>query len=162
MRWLRHGGIQESVSERHKGAVPELPYWMHFPFFTPNDAQAGQLVHVHLGAQRMRYIQMKKRRVKKSAPIMLFWSKRDQQRFIESVERFQSMVNDLATILEPAKLRKKVKAAAAPAEAAAVAACPKCKAVFDATRDRCPSCGQAFSGFQSPSTASPSSKRKGG
>lgn len=36
---------------------------------------------------------MRKRR-KQSTPLMLFWSKRDQQRFIEAVERLVSTVSD--------------------------------------------------------------------
>jgi len=48
---------------------------------------------------------MPKRR-KRSVPIMLFWSRCEQRRFIESVERMQSLVNDLEKVLEPAKRRK--------------------------------------------------------
>lgn len=41
---------------------------------------------------------MAKRR-KKSMPIMLFWSKRDQQRFIDGAERMLALVNDLETLV---------------------------------------------------------------
>lgn len=52
------------------------------------------------------------RKKKKGVPLMLIWSRRDQQRFIEAVERFQSLVNDMERVLEPVK-RKKAAAAAA-------------------------------------------------
>jgi hypothetical protein len=38
-------------------------------------------------------------------PVMLIWSKRDQLRFINAVERLQSLVNDLESILAPKKRR---------------------------------------------------------
>ena len=46
---------------------------------------------------------MKRKRT--SSPLMLFWSKRDQRRFIDAVERFQSLVNDLDAVMVEAKLR---------------------------------------------------------
>jgi hypothetical protein len=46
-------------------------------------------------------------------PIMLLWSKRDHLRFCEAVERFQALVNDLETILAPAKRKRAMKQAAA-------------------------------------------------
>jgi len=49
-----------------------------------------------------------KRRRRTSMPIMLFWSKRDQKRFIDAVERFCSMVNDLEVILAPVKRKRKM------------------------------------------------------
>jgi hypothetical protein len=51
---------------------------------------------------------MSKRR-KRSVPNMLFWNRRDQQRFIEAVERLCSAVNDLERILAPAKRRRAAK-----------------------------------------------------
>jgi len=51
---------------------------------------------------------MKKRR-RQSVPMMLFWNKRDQLRFIENVERLASLVNDLETIVLPAKRRRQAK-----------------------------------------------------
>lgn len=48
---------------------------------------------------------MGKRKRKSSMPILLCWSKRDQLRFIEAVERFQSLVNDLEVILASPKRR---------------------------------------------------------
>lgn len=48
---------------------------------------------------------MKKRKSKRSMPVLLCWSKRDQLRFIEAVERFQSLVNDLELILAAPKRR---------------------------------------------------------
>lgn len=59
-----------------------------------------------------------KKRKRNSVPIMLLWSKRDQARFIDAVERMQSLVNDLERVLLPAKRRR----AAADARAAAAAA----------------------------------------
>ncbi len=52
-----------------------------------------------------------KRRKKPSTPLLLFWSKRDQSRFIETVERLCSLVNDLETVLAPRKRKAAAKAA---------------------------------------------------
>lgn len=38
------------------------------------------------------------KRRKKSVPIMLFWSKQDQKRFIDAVERFTATAADLAVV----------------------------------------------------------------
>lgn len=46
---------------------------------------------------------------KRSVPIMLFWSKSEQRRFIDAVERFAGMVNDLERILAPVKRRRAAK-----------------------------------------------------
>jgi hypothetical protein len=54
---------------------------------------------------------MAKRR-KKSLPVVLFWSK-SQRRFIDSVERFHGLVNDLELVVLPAKRRKLARGAAA-------------------------------------------------
>ena len=59
------------------------------------------------------------RRKRGSIPVMLFWSKRDQLRFCESVERFESLVNDMERILAPAKRKKQTHEAKAAAAAAA-------------------------------------------
>jgi len=66
------------------------------------------------------------KRKRKSVPLMLFWSKRDQQRFIESIEKLVALVNDLEKIVEPAKRRKaaKQKPAAVPSSPAAVPSSP--------------------------------------
>lgn len=48
---------------------------------------------------------MGKRKRKSSVPILLCWSKRDQLRFVEAVERFQSLVNDLEVVLAAPKRR---------------------------------------------------------
>lgn len=50
---------------------------------------------------------------KRSIPTMLLWSKGEQRRFCDAVERFQSLVNELEKILSPAKRRREVKEAAA-------------------------------------------------
>lgn len=52
---------------------------------------------------------MKRKRSRKTVPIMLLWSKRDQARFIDAVERFQALTNDLEKILEPMKRRRAAK-----------------------------------------------------
>lgn len=44
------------------------------------------------------------KRRKKPVPLMLFWSKREQARFIQAVERFQGIVGDLETALTALKL----------------------------------------------------------
>lgn len=48
---------------------------------------------------------MKRSKRVRSMPVMLIWSKRDQLRFINAVERLQSLVNDLESILAPKKRR---------------------------------------------------------
>jgi hypothetical protein len=48
-----------------------------------------------------------KRRKRASMPIMLFWSKAEQRRFVDAVERFVGLVGDLETILAPVKRRRK-------------------------------------------------------
>ncbi len=53
---------------------------------------------------------MKKR--KKSIPLMLFWSKAEQRRFIDAVERFVALVGDLQVLLDPIKRKAAAKAAA--------------------------------------------------
>lgn len=50
-----------------------------------------------------------RRRRRQSTPLMLFWSKRDQLRFINAVERFQSLVNDLDTMVAAKKRRARPK-----------------------------------------------------
>lgn len=66
------------------------------------------------------------KRRKRSVPVMLFWNRRDQARFIETVERLASLVNDLEKVLAPAKRKKLAadakQAAARAAKAAASAA----------------------------------------
>lgn len=52
---------------------------------------------------------MKRKKRRTSAPVLLCWTKRDQLRFIEGIERFQSLVNDLQTLLEPVKRRRSAK-----------------------------------------------------
>lgn len=47
---------------------------------------------------------MAKRR-KKAVPLMLFWNRRDQVRFIETVERLCSAVNDLTVQVAELKRR---------------------------------------------------------
>jgi hypothetical protein len=47
-----------------------------------------------------------KRKRKKSVPILLFWSKRDQRRFIDAVEKFCGLVNDMERIMAPRKRKK--------------------------------------------------------
>lgn len=55
---------------------------------------------------------MAKRRSRKSSvPLLLFWSKRDQVRFIDAVERLCSLVNDLSTLVTAAKRRRRGPAA---------------------------------------------------
>jgi hypothetical protein len=49
---------------------------------------------------------MAHRRRKSFAPIVLGWSKTEQRRFREAVERFHGLVNDLERVLAPAKRRK--------------------------------------------------------
>jgi Prion-inhibition and propagation len=41
-------------------------------------------------------------------PVMLLWSRRDQSRFIQAVERLSSLVNDLERVLAPAKRRRRL------------------------------------------------------
>jgi hypothetical protein len=57
---------------------------------------------------------MKRKKRRTSAPVLLCWTKRDQLRFIEATERFQSLVNDLETILAPAKRKRAAKTSPAP------------------------------------------------
>lgn len=45
------------------------------------------------------------KRKRKSVPVMLFWNKRDQIRFIENVERLGGLVNDLAVLVDKQKRR---------------------------------------------------------
>jgi hypothetical protein len=40
--------------------------------------------------------------------MFLFWSKQDQRRFVDAVEKFHALVNDLETVLAPAKRRRKL------------------------------------------------------
>lgn len=54
---------------------------------------------------------MGKKKRRTSMPVLLCWTKRDQLRFIEAVERFASLVNDLETILAPVKRRRAAKTA---------------------------------------------------
>jgi hypothetical protein len=56
-----------------------------------------------------------KRRRRASSPSFVFWSKQDQRRFIDGLERFAALVNDLERILTPAKRRRQAKDAAAAA-----------------------------------------------
>jgi len=49
------------------------------------------------------------KRRKRSCPSMLFWSKGEQRRFIDAVERFQSLVNDMERVLEPVKRKRLAK-----------------------------------------------------
>lgn len=48
-----------------------------------------------------------KRRRKQPTPIMLLWSKAEQRRFIDAVERLVSTVNDLVVLLEETKRRRR-------------------------------------------------------
>jgi hypothetical protein len=48
------------------------------------------------------------KRKRRSIPVCVIWNKRDQIRFIETVERLSSLVHDIAMVLEPAKRRKKM------------------------------------------------------
>jgi hypothetical protein len=57
----------------------------------------------------MQMSKRRKSRVRQFTPLVLGWSKREQQRFIETVERLHSMVNDLDTILTPVKRRRAMK-----------------------------------------------------
>lgn len=41
-----------------------------------------------------------KRRQKQVVPLMLFWNRRDQMRFIEAVERLVSQCNDLGLLID--------------------------------------------------------------
>lgn len=54
---------------------------------------------------------MAKRRRKKM-PLMLWWDLREQSRFIASVERFESLVNDLSILVAKKKRRSAAAAAA--------------------------------------------------
>jgi hypothetical protein len=54
-------------------------------------------------------ITMKRKKRRTSMPVLLCWTKRDQLRFIDAVERFQSLVNDLETILAAAKRKRAAK-----------------------------------------------------
>ena len=56
---------------------------------------------------------------KTTVPMMLFWSKRDQRRFIDAVERMQTLINDLESLLQEPKRRAQVAAATRKAKAAA-------------------------------------------
>lgn len=54
--------------------------------------------------QKHKGIAMGKRKRKKiTVPIMLLWSKREQLRFCEAVERLQSLVNDLTVLVDKKK-----------------------------------------------------------
>lgn len=60
-----------------------------------------------------------KRKRKRSVPTMLFWSKSEQRRFIDAVEKFAGLVNDMERVLAPAKRRRLGKDATAEASAKA-------------------------------------------
>lgn len=59
---------------------------------------------------------MARRKTRYSTPLMLFWSKRDQRRFIEAVERFVSLVNDLDVLVSTAKRKRQARLPAIPAD----------------------------------------------
>jgi len=56
-----------------------------------------------------------KRRPKNFAPIVLGWSKSEQRRFIDAVEKFHALVSDLERVLSPAKRKRQMKDATAAA-----------------------------------------------
>lgn len=56
---------------------------------------------------------MKRRKARKSLPVMLLWSKREQLRFVEAVERFVSLVGDLEVLLAAKKRRSEIATRAA-------------------------------------------------
>ena len=47
----------------------------------------------------------RRRRQNRSLPTMLLWDRRQQIRFIEAVERFQSLVNDLTVLVDKKRRR---------------------------------------------------------
>lgn len=64
-----------------------------------------------------------KRRKKAALPCLILWDRRQQARFIEAVERLQSLVNDLDVLLAAPKRRSAAaKAANATRAAAAIEA----------------------------------------
>lgn len=56
----------------------------------------------------------RKRKSNRAHPLMIFWSKAEAKRFSEDVERFNSLVNDLETLVEGMKRRRAAKAPPAP------------------------------------------------
>jgi hypothetical protein len=59
------------------------------------------------------------RKRKNPIPIILFWSKREQKRFIDAVERFISAVGDIESLLVEPKRRAQAAAATRKANEAA-------------------------------------------
>jgi hypothetical protein len=59
---------------------------------------------------------MKRRR--RSTPLMLFWSRAEQRRFIDAVERLVATVNDLETLLRERRRRGAGRASKQPAQPA--------------------------------------------
>jgi hypothetical protein len=56
---------------------------------------------------------------RKQTPLMLLWSRQDQRRFIDAVERLAGLVNDLESLLNEPKQRAKKAAATRRAKEAA-------------------------------------------
>lgn len=57
---------------------------------------------------------MKRKSKRRQVPIMLLWSKREQLRFIDAIERLVSIVGDLEILIAARKRTAKPKAHAAP------------------------------------------------
>lgn len=49
-----------------------------------------------------------KRKRKTSPPLAIFWTRRDQKRFIDAVERMISLVGDIAILIEQRKRIRKI------------------------------------------------------
>lgn len=58
---------------------------------------------------------MPRRRTKRATPLMLFWSRAEQRRFIDAVERLVNTVNDLETLLARKKRERRVVPSGGPA-----------------------------------------------
>jgi hypothetical protein len=50
-----------------------------------------------------------KRKKRRISPVMILWDRRQQQRFIEAVERLASMIGDLEILLAAKKRRQPAK-----------------------------------------------------
>ncbi|MFO0967863.1 MAG: hypothetical protein U0793_20055 [Gemmataceae bacterium] len=56
---------------------------------------------------------------KKETPLMLFWSRTEQRRFIDAVERLVTTVGDLETVLARKKRERRTGPSLTPTEAGA-------------------------------------------
>jgi hypothetical protein len=61
------------------------------------------------------------RRRKTSPPLAIFWTRRDQRRFIDAVERLVGLVGDLKVLLEE---KKRTRRARKPVEVVITGPCP--------------------------------------